>query len=164
MKKPPKREKAVALEYDRRKKDQAAPVVTAKGEGHIARRIVETARAADVPVVEDAALVSALLSLELGQEIPADLYPAVARILSHARKQGYKNLAILTVSDGFGQAEDGQTTHGGATARFGEIGKERFVAQYGINAFGDGAAFARTEARMVAEIARQGRVGRGRET
>lgn len=82
MKKPPKREKAVALEYDRRKKDQAAPVVTAKGEGHIARRIVETARAADVPVVEDAALVSALLSLELGQEIPADLYTAVARILS----------------------------------------------------------------------------------
>ena len=43
---------------------------------------VETARAAAVPVVEDAALVSALLSLELGQEIPADLYTAVARILS----------------------------------------------------------------------------------
>ncbi len=82
MKKPPKREKAVALEYDRREKKQTAPVVTAKGEGLIARRIVETARAADVPIVEDAALVSALLSLELGQEIPADLYTAVAHILS----------------------------------------------------------------------------------
>ena len=78
----PKKEKAVALEYDHKKPDSAAPVVTAKGEGFIARRIVETARAADVPVVEDAALVSALLSLELGQEIPVELYTAVARILS----------------------------------------------------------------------------------
>jgi flagellar biosynthesis protein len=75
-----KREKAVAVQYDQEKND--APVVTAKGEGLIARRIVEIARTADVPVVEDAALVSALLSLELGQEIPVELYEAVARILS----------------------------------------------------------------------------------
>jgi flagellar biosynthesis protein len=74
------REKAVAIQYDHEKND--APVVTAKGEGLIARRIVEVARAADVPIVEDAALVSALLSLELGQEIPVELYEAVARILS----------------------------------------------------------------------------------
>ena len=74
------REKAAAVHYDREKND--APVVTAKGEGLLARRIVEVARAADVPVVEDAALVSALLSLELGQEIPVELYEAVARILS----------------------------------------------------------------------------------
>jgi flagellar biosynthesis protein len=74
------REKAVAMRYDQEK--DGAPVVTAKGEGLIARRIVEIARTADVPVVEDAALVSALLSLELGQEIPVELYEAVARILS----------------------------------------------------------------------------------
>jgi flagellar biosynthesis protein len=74
-----KRDQAVALEYDSR---DAAPVVTAKGEGLVARRIVEIAQAADVPIVEDAALVSALLSLELGQEIPVELYEAVARILS----------------------------------------------------------------------------------
>ena len=74
------REKAVAMRYDQERND--APVVTAKGEGLLARRIVEVARAADVPVVEDAALVSALLSLELGQEIPVELYEAVARILS----------------------------------------------------------------------------------
>jgi flagellar biosynthesis protein len=75
-----KRERAVAVQYDQERND--APVVTAKGEGLIAQRIVEIARAADVPVVEDAALVSALLSLELGQEIPVELYEAVARILS----------------------------------------------------------------------------------
>ena len=75
-----KRDKAVALQYNAERGD--APSVTAKGEGFVARRIVEIAHAADVPVVEDAALVSALLSLELGQEIPVELYEAVARILS----------------------------------------------------------------------------------
>jgi flagellar biosynthesis protein len=75
-----KREKAVAVKYDREK--DGAPAVTAKGEGFVARRIIEIAQAADVPVVEDAALVSALLSLELGQEVPVELYEAVARVLS----------------------------------------------------------------------------------
>ena len=74
------REKAVAVQYDA--KNSAAPVVTAKGEGFVAQRIIEIAQSADVPIVEDAALVSALLSLELGQEIPVELYTAVARILS----------------------------------------------------------------------------------
>jgi flagellar biosynthesis protein len=76
---PLERKKAAALKYD---EQDAAPVVTAKGEGLLARRIVEVAQAADVPIVEDAALVSALLSLELGQEIPVELYEAVARVLS----------------------------------------------------------------------------------
>ena len=75
-----KRDKAVAVEYDVVLDN--APIITAKGEGFVARRIVEIANAADVPVVEEAALVSALLSLELGQEIPVELYEAVARILS----------------------------------------------------------------------------------
>jgi flagellar biosynthesis protein len=78
--KTPKRDQAVALEYE--SGDNAAPVVTARGEGFVAQRIVEIAQAAHVPIVEDAALVSALLSLELGQEIPVELYEAVARILS----------------------------------------------------------------------------------
>ena len=75
-----KREKAVAVKYEKEK--DRAPSVTAKGEGFVARRIVEIAQSADVPIVEDAALVSALLSLELGQEIPVELYESVARILS----------------------------------------------------------------------------------
>ncbi|MDR1728599.1 MAG: EscU/YscU/HrcU family type III secretion system export apparatus switch protein [Acidobacteriota bacterium] len=73
------RAEAVALQYA---PGESAPVVKAKGQGLVAQRIVEIARDADVPVVEDAALVSALLSLELGQEIPAALYEAVARILA----------------------------------------------------------------------------------
>ena len=79
-----KREKAVAVKYD--SKQMAAPTVVAKGEGFIARKIIERAAEADVPIVEDAALVSALISLELGEEIPAELYEVVARVLAWVYK------------------------------------------------------------------------------
>ena len=79
-----KREKAVAVKYDN--KQMRAPQVIAKGEGFIARKIVERAIEADVPIVEDAALVSALISLELGEEIPAELYEVVARVLAWVYK------------------------------------------------------------------------------
>jgi len=75
-----KRDRAVALQYDR--ETMEAPTVVARGEGFIARKIVERALEAEVPVVEDAALVSALLSLELGEEIPTELYEVVARVLA----------------------------------------------------------------------------------
>ncbi len=78
------REKAVAVKYDN--KQMRAPQVIAKGEGFIARKIVERAIEADVPIVEDAALVSALISLELGEEIPAELYEVVARVLAWVYK------------------------------------------------------------------------------
>lgn len=73
-------DKAVAVKYDKSK--MSAPEVVAKGEGFLARRIVERAVEADVPIVEDAALVSALISLELGEEIPSELYEVVARVLA----------------------------------------------------------------------------------
>ncbi|MBQ7561654.1 MAG: EscU/YscU/HrcU family type III secretion system export apparatus switch protein [Synergistaceae bacterium] len=79
-----KRDKAVAIKYDNQK--MAAPSVVAKGEGFIAQKIIERAIEADVPIVEDAALVSALISLELGEEIPAELYEVVARVLAWVYK------------------------------------------------------------------------------
>ena len=75
-----KRDRAVALQYDREAME--APTVVARGEGLVARKIVERALEAEVPILEDAALVSALLSLELGEEIPAELYQVVARVLA----------------------------------------------------------------------------------
>ena len=75
-----KRDRAVALQYDHETMD--APTVVARGEGLVARKIVERALEAEVPIVENAALVSALLSLELGEEIPAELYEVVARVLA----------------------------------------------------------------------------------
>jgi len=84
-----KREQAVAVKYDNKK--MAAPTVVAKGEGFIARKIIERAVEADVPIVEDAALVSALISLELGEEIPAELYEVVARVLAWVYKLDKEN-------------------------------------------------------------------------
>jgi len=71
---------AVALHYNRK----GAPRVVAKGGGALADRIIETAREHNVPLQEDAALAKALSRLELGEEIPRELYVAVAYVLAFA--------------------------------------------------------------------------------
>jgi flagellar biosynthesis protein len=71
---------AVALHYA----GSGAPRIVAKGGGEVAERIVETAREHNVPLQEDAALASALSRLELGREIPRELYVAVAHVLAFA--------------------------------------------------------------------------------
>jgi len=71
---------AVALKYDAAR---GAPRVVAKGAGVIAARIRQLATEARVPMVEDVPLARALhRSCEIGQEIPAEMYTAVARILA----------------------------------------------------------------------------------
>lgn len=71
---------AVALRYEPGK---AAPKVTAKGAGHIALRIREEAEAKGVPLVRDVPLARSLHSAcEIGQEIPVELYSAVAAVLA----------------------------------------------------------------------------------
>lgn len=58
-----------------------APVVVARGSGLLAQRILEAAREAGVPVREDPALAAALTQLELDEQIPEELYAAVAEAL-----------------------------------------------------------------------------------
>lgn len=70
---------AIALEYD---PGTSAPKVVAKGSGVVAERIREKALESGVPLVRDITLARALhAACELGQEIPEDLYNAVARVL-----------------------------------------------------------------------------------
>jgi flagellar biosynthesis protein len=76
----PPRRRAVALRY----RGEGAPEVIATGAGHLAERIVAEARAHGVPVRADAALARALASLDLGTEIPEELYRAVAEALAWA--------------------------------------------------------------------------------
>jgi flagellar biosynthesis protein len=76
--KPPRR--AVALYYDGRR----APRVTAKGQGVVAERILAVAREHDVPLREDQSLVALLSRLELGEEVPQNLYKAVAQVIAFA--------------------------------------------------------------------------------
>ena len=71
---------AIALRYEPGK---SAPRVVAKGAGVIAARIREQAETDTVPIVKDIPLTRALHSAcELGQEIPVELYNAVARVLA----------------------------------------------------------------------------------
>ncbi|HEU4975142.1 MAG TPA: EscU/YscU/HrcU family type III secretion system export apparatus switch protein [Baekduia sp.] len=80
MSEPERPRRAAALRYDREGGDQA-PRVVAAGAGEIAGRIVEIAREQGVPVHEEPALAEALARLELEQEIPPELFAAVAEVL-----------------------------------------------------------------------------------
>jgi flagellar biosynthetic protein FlhB len=71
---------AVALKYDREK--DAAPRVLAKGLDFKAEQIKELARAADIPLLRNVPLAHALLRVDVGQDIPEDLYDAVAEVLN----------------------------------------------------------------------------------
>jgi flagellar biosynthesis protein len=68
---------AVALHYDK----SGAPRVVAKGRGSIGQKIIEVAKAHDIPIEENEVLAGALSNVELGDEIPAELYKAVAEVL-----------------------------------------------------------------------------------
>jgi FlhB-like protein len=70
---------AMALRYDPDR--DRAPSVVAQGQGAFAERLIEAARAYGVPIVRDIPVAHALKELELGEEIPEDLYEAVAEIL-----------------------------------------------------------------------------------
>ena len=68
---------AVALHYDK----TGAPRVVAKGKGTIGAKIIELAKAHDIPIEENEVLAGALSNVEIGDEIPAELYKAVAEVL-----------------------------------------------------------------------------------
>ena len=71
---------AVALKYD---PEGGAPRVVAKGAGAIAAKIRERAEEARVPLVRDVPLARALhASCKVGQEIPIELFAAVAQVLA----------------------------------------------------------------------------------
>ena len=70
--------RATALRYT---EGADAPEVVATGRGEIARKILEAAEEAGVPVRKDPALVEALSQLDVGQAIPPELYVAVAEAL-----------------------------------------------------------------------------------
>ena len=72
--------KAVALKYDQKRDN--APRVIAKGRGEIAEKIIEVAKAHNVPLYEDKNLIQILEALDLETEIPPELYRAVAEVLA----------------------------------------------------------------------------------
>jgi len=71
---------AIALRYD--EAAMQAPTVTAKGQDSMALRIIDIAKKHKVPIVRNIGLAHTLFDLEIGHEIPEDMYEAVAEILN----------------------------------------------------------------------------------
>jgi len=74
-----KRKIATALKYNQM--EETAPKVIAKGKGIVAENILEQAEEHDIPVYEDEKLSRQLYNLEIGQEIPPELYHVIAEVL-----------------------------------------------------------------------------------
>ena len=74
----PEKRTAVALKYD--ESNNVAPVVVASGVGHLAEKIIEVAAENNVPVFEDSSLSTILSQLDLGAEVPEELYRVVVDI------------------------------------------------------------------------------------
>jgi len=85
------RRQAVALRY--KPENDRAPKLVAKGQGYLAEKILELARQHHIPVREDKNLLQILSRLDLNQEIPAEVYKAVAEILAFIYRLSNRQLA-----------------------------------------------------------------------
>ena len=79
---------AVALKYQTEK--DAAPKVTAKGEGLVAERIIQLAKENQVPIKEDPDLVQILSQVDINKEVPPSVYKVVAELLAFVYKLNNK--------------------------------------------------------------------------
>lgn len=78
------RKEAIALSYNQAKQD--APRIIAKGKGLIAEEILERATEKNIPIHEDGSLVELLGKLNINEQIPEDLYQAVAEVFAFIYK------------------------------------------------------------------------------
>lgn len=73
---------AVAIKYD--KEQYEAPIVLAKGADYLAQKIKDAAREHDIEIVENKPLARMLYhNVEIGQQIPPELYQMVAEVLAY---------------------------------------------------------------------------------
>lgn len=75
-----KRKEVIALTYEQHK--HSAPTVIAKGKGLVAEQILERAKKENIPIQEDPSLVELLSKLNINEQIPEDLYMAVAEVFA----------------------------------------------------------------------------------
>ncbi len=79
---------ALAVQYE--KERDSAPKVVAKGKGAVADKIIELAKENNIPLHEDPDLIEILSKLELGQEIPPEMYKLIAEVLVYVYKANNK--------------------------------------------------------------------------
>lgn len=70
---------AAVIRYD--EENGKAPVVVASGKGQVAQQIIELAQKNNIHMQEDSSLVANLLDMDLGENIPPQLYSVMAEIL-----------------------------------------------------------------------------------
>jgi flagellar biosynthesis protein len=82
------KKKAVALKYDQTQ--SSAPKVVAKGKGAIAQKILAKAQEFEIPIFQNEALADSLLKLDVDEQIPPNLYKAVAEVFVWLMKSEQK--------------------------------------------------------------------------
>jgi len=87
------RKAAAALSYE--PGEDIAPKLVAKGAGKIAEKIIEAAQEAGVPVHEDPDLLALLMTLNIGEMIPPEMYIAVAEVLAFIYRMNKKAVIQL---------------------------------------------------------------------
>ena len=80
MKKNRTKTSAVSLQYNQ--SGDRAPKVTAKGQGWVAEKIIAMAQEQNIPIKKDKDLMELLEKIDVGQEIPEELYKIVAELLA----------------------------------------------------------------------------------
>lgn len=76
----PNEKRVIGLKYDQ----QSAPKVVAKGYGALADELIAIAKENDIMIHQDEELSQFLNALELGQEIPRELYVVIAELIAFA--------------------------------------------------------------------------------
>ena len=87
--------RVVALEYN----GSGAPKVTAKGQGLIAEEILRLAAENHIPITESPELTLLLSTIDLGEEIPHELYVAVAEVLCFAYRLSGKQAPLQVATN-----------------------------------------------------------------
>lgn len=120
--------KAVALSYDENK--NAAPIIVASGMGYIAEKMVEVAKESGVPVYEDNSLATMLTQLNLGAEIPTELYQAIIDIYIYFLNYvpGKKEEKAGEETEG-SEGEEGEATENAAEGAAGDGGEAAAQAE-----------------------------------
>jgi len=84
--------KAVAIKYTIRK--DSVPEVIAKGKGFIAEKIIEIAKENNIEIIENTELVETLININIGEEIPYEVYQVVAEILAFIYKVTHQEIPL----------------------------------------------------------------------
>ncbi|MCB2290478.1 EscU/YscU/HrcU family type III secretion system export apparatus switch protein [Clostridium sp. CS001] len=72
--------KAAAIKYEQ---GYDVPIVTAAGMGYIADKILQKAKENKVAIVENEELANLLSNVDVGSEIPIELYDAIAKVIAY---------------------------------------------------------------------------------